>query len=71
MTFLQAITQAFIKKPLHLTGRASRAEFWYVFLLFFLIELTVIFIVIADIVYIDEFWSYHSHIHSDRRHSLY
>lgn len=58
MTFLQAITQAFIKKPLHLTGRASRAEFWYVFLLFFLIELTVIFIVIADIVYIDEFWSY-------------
>lgn len=58
MTFLQAITQAFVKKPLHLTGRASRAEFWYVFLLFFLIELTVIFIVIADIVYIDEFWSY-------------
>ena len=58
MTFLQAITQAFVKKPLHLTGRASRAEFWYVFLLFFLIDLTVIFIVIADIVYIDEFWSY-------------
>lgn len=58
MTFLQAITQAFIKKPLHLTGRASRAEFWYVFLLFFLIELTVIFILIADIVYIDEFLSY-------------
>lgn len=58
MTFLQAITQAFIKKPLHITGRASRAEFWYVFLLFFLIELTVIFILIADIVYIDEFLSY-------------
>ena len=58
MTFLQAITQAFVKKPLHLTGRASRAEFWYVFLLLFLIDLTVIFIVIADIVYIDEFWSY-------------
>lgn len=58
MTFLQAITQAFIKKPLHITGRASRAEFWYVFLLFFLIELTVIFIVIADVVYIDEFLNY-------------
>lgn len=58
MTFLQALSQSFLKKPLHLTGRASRAEFWYVFLLFFLIELTVIFIVIADIVYIDEFLSY-------------
>ena len=52
MTFLQAITQAFVKKPLHLTGRASRAEFWYVFLLLFLIDAN-------------------SHIHSDRRHSLY
>lgn len=58
MTFLQAITQAFIKKPLHITGRASRAEFWYVFLLFFLIELTAIFIWIADIVYDDEFLIY-------------
>ena len=50
MTFLQAITQAFIKKPLHLTGRASRAEFWYVFLLLFLIEIIVTFLFFLEFI---------------------
>ena len=50
MTFLQAITQAFVKKPLHLTGRASRAEFWYVFLLLFLIEIVVTFLFFLEFI---------------------